>query len=156
MTELVTTIGSKVILSSISNEMILKAVKESTLAISFIVRKAFERKDYYPPAAQVYEDIDLLADIRVIGAISDDLKENEENKKYNSKSINVAVDNIRETLHSLHQKMNIIDKAIEDHSNRYLSSWRTFDQSIELEEIKKIHARLLARLNMLSNVMTIT
>ena len=136
--------------------MLLRAIKESTVAISFIARKAFEQKKHYPHAAKVYEDLDLMADIRVIGAIADDLKDKEEISGQHCKSINVAVDNIRETLQSLHQKMNIVDKAILDHSNRYLSSWRTFDQSIELEEIKTLHIRLLGRLKMLSRVTCIT
>ena len=153
MTNVVTTIGSNLLMSSISNGMILQAVKESTSAISFIVKKAYEKRDHYPPASEVYEQIDLLADMRVIGAISDDLLKVDKGKS--SKAISVAVDNIRETLQTLHQKMAKIDKLIQEHSNKYLSGWRTFDQSIQLEEIKSIHQRLLYRLDILSKVMTI-
>ena len=147
MAQILTAIGGSVVVSMVGKEVLLQTISETAKAIYSIGVNAASYATTYPNVNSVYKNLDLLATIRVIDALMSDL-----NNKNETKSINVALDNLRESLQELHNEMNKIDIMMQEHSLKYFNAWRNLDFTMELVTIENIYNTLLKRLDLFTKI----
>tara|TARA_B110001452_G_C15006322_1_gene351791 strand:+ start:220 stop:648 length:429 start_codon:yes stop_codon:yes gene_type:complete len=80
---------------------------------------------------------------------------NEITSKKNSKTVCLALKNLEDTLKDVHNLLDIINKKTIDHSNKYFSSWRALDISIEIKELEKKFNLLEKRFKLLHEILTL-
>ena len=158
MAQLLTAIGGSVMVSMVGKEVLLQTISETAKGIYSVGKYAAIYSTTYPNVSLVYKRLDLLATIRVIEALMNDIASNEKINSGLSKEsdcVNVSLDNIRETLEELHSEMNKVNKILDYHAQKYFNSWRSLDLSMELDKIELIYETLLKRLELFTKIHSI-
>ena len=96
----------------------------------------------------IINEKDIEATLQVMEGLFDDITSRE-----NSKTVKLALKNLEKTLIDVHNLLTIINKKTLDHINKYFSSWRTLNISLEIQELDNKFNLLEKRFKLLHEIL---
>lgn len=143
------------IISTIGGDIIMKTITRTTASIY----STFNLFTNHSPDTNVNYILDKLDSVdlkHTITVIDELIKEQGENNKTDfHNSIKISLLGVQEILEKISTELDSIYGAVKNHESKYLSTWRSFDCSINIETIFKHKHILDIRTKMLIDLLKI-
>lgn len=88
---------------------------------------------------QVLEELDIKSELDIVQALLSDLADNVE-----CRVVKVSSEQMRESVELIHKELEEIQKELDQHKNRYFSSWRTPNYNKNLQKLAQ-HRNILRK-----------
>ncbi len=152
LTTAVGAVGTTLVVSKIGTDVLIKTVSATTSSLYNLIK--FITNIDHPGLKDIQdtlESIDLEYDINVIDKLVNEYAHVSEIKK----SVKFALDGVEKILQKIHNELDIIKKAFDNHKNKYFSKWRGFHCSCNIKTVVKHKHILDSRYDMLVKLLMI-
>ena len=145
-----TAIVGSVLLNMVGKNFLTQAISDTTNLIFSLVKGAAHYTDF-PEITNCYEDMDIHANLEVVNALMEEIKNYEESDK----SIKVCLKNLHEIVEKIFCEMKEINDIVAYHKTKYFNNLRSVDLTINLNKVKKYKKIMDKRLELLLNILSV-